>query len=104
LNINQTPLTLLLDTGATYTFIDSDKIPSLTLEKEILLNTAGGDIIAHIAKADTLSIGDLELKDFKLTVAPFKRQYSDGLLGMNFFNRFDFKINQNSGVLYLGEK
>jgi len=103
-SINQTPLTLLLDTGATYTFIDSDKIPSLTLEKEIILNTAGGDIVAHIAKADTLSIGDLELKDFKLTVAPFKRQHSDGLLGMNFFEKFDFKINQTSGVLYLGEK
>jgi len=104
LSINQTPLTLLLDTGATYTFIDSDKIPSLTLEKEILLNTAGGDIVAHTAKADTLVIGDLELKDFKLTVAPFKQQYSDGLLGMNFFKKFDFKINQNSGMLYLGEK
>jgi len=104
LSINQIPLTLLLDTGATYTFIDSDKIPSLTLEKEILLNTAGGDIVAHTAKADTLVIGDLELKDFKLTVAPFKQQYSDGLLGMNFFKKFDFKINQNSGMLYLGEK
>jgi len=103
-SINQIPLTLLLDTGATYTFIDSDKIPSLTLEKEILLNTAGGDITAHIAKADSFIIGDLELKDFNLTVAPFKREYSDGLLGMNFFKNFDFKINQNSGVLYLGEK
>jgi len=103
-SINQIPLTLLLDTGATYTFIDSDKVPSLTLGKEIILNTAGGDIIAHIAKADTLIVGDLELKDFNLTVAPFKQEYSDGLLGMNFFNRFDFKINQNSGILYLGEK
>jgi clan AA aspartic protease (TIGR02281 family) len=104
LKINQSPVTLLLDTGASYTFIDSDKIPSLILEKEILLNTAGGDIIAHLAKADTLSIGDLELKNFKVTIAPFKRQHSDGLLGMNFFEKFDFKINQNSGVLYLGEK
>ena len=104
LTINNTPVTLLLDTGASYTFIDSDKIPSLTLEKEILLSTAGGDIIAHLATADTLSIGDLELKNFKVTVASFKRQHSDGLLGMNFFEKFDFKINQNRGVLYLGEK
>ncbi|MCK4442140.1 MAG: aspartyl protease family protein, partial [Sulfurovaceae bacterium] len=57
-----------------------------------------------LATADTLSIGDLELRDFKVTVAPFKRQHSDGLLGMNFFEKFDFKINQNRGVLYLGEK
>ncbi|HHC11509.1 MAG TPA: hypothetical protein ENK79_02605 [Campylobacterales bacterium] len=104
LTINNTPVTLLLDTGASYTFINSDKIPSLTFEKEILLNTAGGDIIAHLATADTLSIGDLELKNLKVTIAPFKHPYSDGLLGMNFFEKFDFKINQNSGVLYLGEK
>ncbi len=104
LSINQTPVTLLLDTGASYTFIDSDKVPSLILGKEILLNTAGGDIIAHLAKADTLSIADLELKNFQLTIAPFKREDSDGLLGMDFFEKFDFKINQNSGVLYLGEK
>jgi hypothetical protein len=26
----------------------------------------------------------------------------DGLLGMNFFEKFDFKINQEKAMLYLG--
>jgi len=104
LTINNTPLTLLLDTGATYTFIDEEKLPSLVLGKEILLNTAGGEIMAHFANVDSLTIGELQLNDFIITLAPFKQQFADGLLGMNFFEKFDFKINQNIGLLYLADK
>jgi len=104
ISINNTPLTLLLDTGATYTFIDEEKLPSLTLGKEILLNTAGGEITAHFANVETLNIGELQLNNFPITVAPFKEDFADGLLGMDFFEKFDFKINQNIGLLYLSEK
>lgn len=102
--INSTPLTLLLDTGASYTFLDEDKIPSLQIEKEIFLNTAGGEIVAHLAKADSIRVQDLELTDFAVTLAPFKRQNADGLLGMNFFSQFDFKIDQDKQLLYLKKK
>ncbi len=101
LSIDNTPLTLLLDTGASYTFIDEDKIPTLAIQKEILLNTAGGEIIAHLATASSLILDDIELKDFNLTVAPFKQTGVDGLLGMNFFEKFNFKIDQNRKLLYL---
>ncbi len=100
LSIDNTPLTLLLDTGASYTFIDEDKIPTLAIQKEILLNTAGGEIIAHLATASSLILDDIELKDFNLTVAPFKQKGVDGLLGMNFFEKFNFKIDQNRKLLY----
>jgi len=99
--IDDIPLVLLLDTGASYTFIDEDKISSISMEKEILLNTAGGEIIAHLATAKSLILDDIELKDFKLTVAPFKQKGVDGLLGMNFFEKFNFKIDQNRTLLYL---
>jgi clan AA aspartic protease (TIGR02281 family) len=102
--IEGTPLTLLLDTGASYTFVNEDKLPSLNLGKEIFLNTAGGVITAHFAIANSLILGDLELNNFPITVAPFAHKDADGLLGMNFFNQFDFKINQNRGLLYLSEK
>ncbi len=101
LSIDNTPLTLLLDTGASYTFIDEDKLPALSIQKEILLNTAGGEIIAHLATASSLTLEDIELKDFNLTVAPFKQKGVDGLLGMNFFEKFNFKIDQNRKLLYL---
>jgi len=104
LTINDTPLKLILDTGATYTFINSEKLSSVDIGKEIMLNTAGGTIIANFAKADILRIGELELKDFPITIAPFTQEKSDGLLGMNFFKKFDFKINQTKGILYLNPK
>ena len=102
LSINNTPLTLLLDTGATYTFIDTDKIPNLEEGREILLNTAGGEIMGEFYLAETLTLQDIELTNFQITVAPFKNQNTDGLLGMNFFEKFDFKIDQERAVLYLG--
>jgi predicted aspartyl protease len=100
-NINNTPLTLLLDTGATYTLVDSDKIPNLIIKEQIILNTAGGEIIAGVAVANNLIVDGIEFKDFNLTVANFKREGVDGLLGMNFFEKFDFKIDQTRQLLYI---
>jgi predicted aspartyl protease len=102
LTINNTPLTLLLDTGASYTFIDVNKIPNLEEGKEILLNTAGGEITGELYLAQSLIIQDIELTDFEITVAPFRNQNMEGLLGMNFFEKFNFKIDQEKAMLYLG--
>ncbi len=104
LNINNVPVTLLLDTGASYTFVDEEKVPTLNIEKEILLNTAGGEIVAHLAHADSLVVEDIVLSNFKITLGSFKRDHTDGLLGMNFFEQFDFKIDQNKNLLYLSQK
>ncbi len=46
----------------------------------------------------------LELKEFEFVTTPFKQRSADGLLGMNFFKRFKFKIDQEEGVLYLKKK
>ncbi len=104
LNINNVPLTLLLDTGASYTFVDEEKVPGLNIEKEIILNTAGGEIIVQLAYADTVVLEDIVLKNFKITIGSFKREHTDGLLGMNFFEQFNFKIDQNKHILYLSKK
>ncbi|NOZ90224.1 MAG: hypothetical protein GXO60_02940 [Epsilonproteobacteria bacterium] len=101
--VNDIPLVLLLDTGATYTFID-DSVISADIGKEVLLSTAGGDIVANFAKVDSLKIGELELKDFTITLASFSQKNGDGLLGMNFFKQFNFKINQDKNILYLNPK
>ncbi len=101
---NGVELYLLIDTGATYTLIDKDKLPSITLEKEINLNTAGGLIGANFAHLENFVLDDIELNGFKVTIAPFKDKGIDGVLGMNFFKRFDFKIDQNRNLLYLKMK
>ena len=104
LMINNTPLRLLLDTGATYTFIDEEKAPSLNILGEVQLNTAGGEITAQLCKADRLVLESIVLRDFEVTVAPFKHENADGLLGMNFFEQFKFMIDQELSILYLSDK
>ncbi len=94
-------LNLLLDTGASYIFVDEDRLPDIeTIGKDIILNTVNGEIVAKIYKL-SLSIADLELEDLEVTVAPFKQEGVDGLLGMNFFKKFRFNINQDEAILYL---
>ena len=104
-SVNDTPLTLLLDTGATLTMINEDKLPSLPIIKEnISLQTAGGEINAQLQEAEKLSIGELELHGFQLVSSSFQQKNADGLLGMNFFKKFKFKIDQENEVLYLSQK
>jgi len=95
-------LQLLLDTGATYTLIDSNRVSELPLIKEdIILQTAAGNISANLAKAESFKLDSIVLKDMKVTIAPFDHQSTDGLLGMNFFKRYKFLIDQEEGMLYL---
>ncbi len=101
---NGVEIPLLIDTGATYTLIDEDRLSSITLEKEITLSTAGGLIGANFAHLDSFILDNIELNSFKVTIAPFKNGAFNGLLGMNFFNRFDFKIDQHKNLLYLKMK
>ncbi len=103
--VNNTPLTLLLDTGATITTINENRINSLkVIQENITLNTAGGEIIAQLKEAKSFSVGDIKLKEFQIISSSFKEEKSDGLLGMNFFKEFKFKIDQDEQMLYLSKK
>jgi len=104
-HIENTPLTLLLDTGATLTMVNASKLSSLPLIKDhILLNTAGGEIDAQLKEADTFSIGEIQLEKFQVVSASFEQEDADGLLGMNFFKKFKFKIDQENALLHLSPK
>ncbi|MBU1668426.1 retroviral-like aspartic protease family protein [bacterium] len=103
--VDNTPLTLLLDTGATLTMINEDKLSSLTMINDhITLKTAGGEIPAQIQEAQSFNVGDIELQNFQVTTSAYKQEKADGLLGMNFFKEFKFKIDQEESVLYLSER
>jgi len=103
--IDEIPLKLLLDTGASYTLVDEEKISSLTLlEDDMTLQTPAGEIHTKLQQAQNFKIKELELKEFKLVTSPFKQRSADGLLGMNFFKQFKFKIDQEERTLYLSKK
>jgi len=97
--------TLLLDTGATYIFLDEDKASMLeVIHDDIVLQTAGNDINAKLCKVKRLTVGNLVLSNVNVTTAPFQREGVDGLLGMNFFKQFRFFINQEESILYLNPR
>jgi len=96
---------LLLDTGASYIMIDSDKSADFeVLNDNITMQTAGDPVDAQMRKATLLHVGDIELDNVKFISSPFERENMDGLLGMNFFKRFEFHIDQDKNILYLNPK
>jgi len=101
--IDDIPIKLLIDTGATLTLVDSSFIALNNISKDIVLNTAGGAIMANSAFVD-LEVDSIRFQNFKITTTPFSQRGIDGLLGMDFFMRFDFKIDQERSYLYLKEK
>lgn len=103
--INSMDFVLLLDTGASLTLIDDVKLPSLTtIQENVSMNTAGGEIMASIKQAESFQVGSLELRDFHIVSSAFEHEHYDGLLGMNFFKKFHFKIDQNNSLLLLSPK
>lgn len=103
--INNIKYTLLLDTGASLTMVNDMKLPILpTIRENVTLNTAGGEITATIKEAESFKVDSLELRDFQIVSASFQSEQYDGLLGMNFFKKFQFKIDQNNALLLLSPK
>jgi len=97
--------TLLLDTGATYIFLDEDRASMLEVVRDnMVLQTVGNDIQAKLCNVKRLRIGNLTLSNVNVTVAPFQREGVDGLLGMNFFKQFSFFIDQEESILYLNPR
>jgi len=103
--VNNTPLLLLVDTGASTTSVNYDKVSHLkVLRENVKFHTAGGDIYETIFQADSFTVDSVTLENFKISGLHFSGGDKDGLLGMNFLGRFKFKIDQQEGVLFLGDK
>jgi len=103
--LDGTSYKLMLDTGASLIMIDSDQAADFEIISDnVTIQTAGDPISAELRKATLLQVGEIELNDVRFISAPFQRDGMDGLLGMNFFNKFDFKIDQDEKKLYLNPK
>ena len=99
------PVLLLVDTGASTSSIDYNKISHFKVVQEnALFHTAGGKIYKTIFQADSFTIGEISLDNFRISGTQFSGRDQDGLLGMNFLGKFKFKIDQKEAILFLGEK
>jgi clan AA aspartic protease (TIGR02281 family) len=95
--INEHPLRLLLDTGASITALSQATIKSLRLKptgRTIRLNTANGTLQAKLYLAERIRLGSLLLQDLLVAEIEFeKNSQIHGLLGTDLLNHLDNRYN-----------
>lgn len=96
-----------VDTGATYTVVSKKLADALDLRPtpttpRITLQTANGRIQVPLLTLDSLTIGDLESSSLTVAIHQFDDESRiDGLLGLNFLNRFQMTVNASEKELIL---
>ena len=88
--INHSPVTFMLDTGATLISIPETIADKLKLDKgfPIQSRTANGNITVYSTRLDTVSIGTIELKNIRATINPYMHG-NEILLGMSFMKHLE---------------
>nr|WP_242698700.1 retropepsin-like aspartic protease [Alteromonas sp. 5E99-2] len=108
ITIEQTPVRLLIDTGASITALSARTVDRLTekYDAEFLgvfqVSTASGVIDAPMVAFRELQLGKFTFSDLPVIVLPSDPfDEAEGLLGMNVLRAFDFKIDQKTPALQL---
>jgi len=98
---------LLIDTGASLTIFTPDVLGQRGIRyrdtgRRSVFNTANGPVEAPIYRLAALAVGEWYVRDLDIGVLSLGGGSGvDGLLGMNFLNRFQFFIDQNKALLRL---
>ena len=107
-------LVMLVDTGASMTLFDYDRLDDLGFELEktdIEFHGVGGKQRLYSAQAANMELGGAEtgpisllvgdLSDFKKTLTAFGSRPVDGLIGHDFLSRYSAVIEVKHSKLYL---
>ena len=106
---------LILDTGATHTVITPNTISGLGYENDIEkpqktlpMATASGIISCPMIKVSNFRcmgqiVKDLEIGIYELPLNEITDIQIQGLLGMNFLNKFNYKITFSKGVIEISK-
>jgi aspartyl protease family protein len=89
LNVNDTPVDFMIDSGATYTAINSETATAAGVTPNaagfpVALDTANGQVLARRAKIDKLSMDGLLMKNHSVVVSDSFG--NTNVLGMNFLD------------------
>jgi len=100
--INGTPISMVLDTGASHTTIDSTTLMLADVftgnnEQVVLLETAKGIVEAKLSKLKSFKslnkkIDDFEIQTYDFIAAGILSEY-DGVIGLDFFQNTHFCID-----------
>ena len=98
--INNTEVTFMLDTGASDVAIPihiANKI-GLKAGPKLYYQTANGKALMFLTRLDSISIGDIEIRDIRATINP-NTDDDDILLGMTFLKHLEFTQRGNTLTL-----
>ena len=111
LEIQDTKVALLIDTGASMTTLSQQGFQTLSINHHFdllgqrMFNTANGITKGNIYQVDSLTLGRFSLAGIQIAVLDFSMPDGvDGLLGMNILANFRFHIDQETQMLYLAER
>jgi predicted aspartyl protease len=98
--------TLLLDTGATITCITEAVAARLKIDLEktrlVSMGLADGRMIdIHVAKVDSVAVGDRGKSSFKIGILPNfeSTDKHEGYLGMDFLGSFQYRIDLDNNLI-----
>jgi len=101
-------MAILLDTGASFTTISEQILNSLGYTdpgSKVVVTTASGSINVRTKTIDKVRIGSIELDNVHVYSHSFPDKcFSDGVLGMNILNLFNFKVDLDSLVLEIEKR
>jgi aspartyl protease family protein len=95
--------TFLVDTGATLCVLSPAMARRLDLVgiHEVELRTANGTVRAPLVRLRQIEVGEARARDLEAVVHEAVSAPLDGVLGLNFLNRFHYAIDPQRRVLRL---
>ena len=104
-------VTLVIDTGAAVTIVDTDIINHLGFSakqdgaRRSILDGAAGRSVGYTIKVPILTCLGFELQNFEIACHDMDTRLGvAGLLGMNFLNHFRVDVNFKTGEIFQIEK
>jgi len=107
---NRQTVNLVVDTGASYTFISHALARDLAIDlsrdpKTAPFHTANGVVEAPLTSLNSIMVGGMEIKNLTAAVHDTTPDSTAaGLLGLNFLSNFRMDIDTQKGVLHLEKK
>ncbi|HWH78460.1 MAG TPA: TIGR02281 family clan AA aspartic protease [Candidatus Binatus sp.] len=107
---NRQTVKLVVDTGASYTFISQALARDLNIDlsrnqKTFPFHTANGVVEAPLTTLDSITVGGMEIKNLTAAVHDATPDiHAAGLLGLNFLSNFRMDIDTERGLLNLEKK
>ncbi len=103
------PVRLLVDTGAAMTILDRRVLGNMGYDPgqspRGLFSTANGVVEAPVVSVGELALGETRVGPISVGALPLGLPEGiDGLLGMNFLRRYEFRIDQDKGELHLSSE